>query len=147
MWTIRHACYQTLVSHSKVNSFKQQATVSPNRIHPSLSIFDITTYLYRVDFYHFLFHCLSHSLSIPISLPLSLFSATLCLCLFYCAHKFVCLSFHSVRLSLTLTLSNFSPCLFKCVRLADPLSFFIFLSAAALYFCGNQYNIKYQTKR
>ena len=136
MWTICHACYQTLVSHSKVYSFKLQATVSPNRIHSSLSISDITTYLYRVDFYHFLYHCLSKSISLPISLflPLSLFSIALCLCLFYCAHNFVCLSFHSVRLSLTLTLSNFSPCLFQCVRLADPLSFFIFLSATALYF-------------
>ena len=133
MWTIRHARYQIIVSHSKVNSFKLQATFSRN--HPSLSISGITTHLFKVDFYYFLYHCLSRSipLSISLSLPPSLFSVTLCLCLFNCEHKFVCLSFHSLFPSRTLTLSNFSPCLFQCVRLADPLSFFIFLSATALY--------------
>ena len=143
MWTFRHARHQTFVSDSKVNSFKLQRTVFPNRIHSSLSISDITTYLYTADFYHFLYHCLSQSTLYPyLSLPLSLISVTLCLCLFNCEHKLVCLSSHSVHCSFTLTFSNFSTCLFQCVRLADPLSFFIFLSAKALYFCGNQYNIK-----
>ena len=132
MWTIRHARYQTFVSHRKVNSFKLQATVSLNRIDPSFSISDIPTYFHRIYFYHSI--TLSLSIYLYLWLPLSLFSVTLFLCLFNYAYNFVCLSMHSLLPSRTLNLSNFSPCLFQCVCLADPLSFFIFLSATALYF-------------
>ena len=130
MLTICHARYQTFVSHRKVNSFKLQATVSLNRIHQFLYISDIPTYFHRVDFYH----SITLSLYLSLCLPLSLFSVTLFLFLFKYAYNFVCLSLHSLLPSRTLTLSNFSPCLFQCVCLADPLSFFIFLSATALYF-------------
>ena len=134
MWTICHARYQTFVSHRKLNPFKLQATVSRNRIHPSLSISDIPTYFHRVDFNHCLYLSLSLSLSIYLYLflPLSLFSVTLFFCLFYYAYTLMSIFDLSLS-SRTLTLSNFSPCLFQCVRLSDPLFFFIFLSATALH--------------
>ena len=135
MWTIRHARDETIVNDRKVNSFKLHAAVFLNRIHPSLSISDITTYLHRVDFYHSLYHSLV--------LSFSLFSLTIFLCFFSYTHEFVCLSFHSLFPSRTLTLFNFSPCLSQYVRLAGSISYFIFLSAKALYLYGNQCNIKH----
>ena len=90
MWTIRHAIYQTFVTRRKVNSFKLQATVSPNRIHPSLYISDIITYLQRIYFYHYLYHSLSLSISISVLLCHSFLSLFFSVSLI--THKLFCMS-------------------------------------------------------